>query len=211
MRRADSSDCVGDASIGRVTAIAEDAANTFMTYGEFGERFFEIAVTEERILKAVATIAGRPIDFGPLKIDPLGLVKVSAHGNVGTPTLARRDESLVSYDLLIPVKLAMQLDMSLDKHRFNADVHVRLTMTARAARPLKIVIDIEPPTKDNVSVDMTAEALRSSVLQAFTGIEREVRRFVAKFVRREIEKPELLKARTIDVARALASIGTPRQ
>jgi len=191
--------------------IDEDAAETFMTYGEFGERFFEIAVTEERILKAVATIAGRPIDFGPLKIDPLGLVKVSANGNVGTPTLARRDESLVSYDLLIPVKLAMQLDMSLDKHRFNADVHVRLTMTARAARPLKIIIDIEPPTKDNVSVDMTAEALRSSVLQAFTGIDREVRRFVAKFVRREIEKPELLKARTIDVADALTRINTPRQ
>ena len=58
-----------------MTAVAE--AEAFMTYGEFGERFFEIAVTEERILKAVATIAGWHIDFGPLKIDPLGLVKVS--------------------------------------------------------------------------------------------------------------------------------------
>ena len=189
---------------------AEEDLEAFITYGEFGERFFELAVTEARILKAVESIAGRPIDFGPVKIDPLGLVKVSADGNVGAPTLARRDESLVAYDLLIPVKLAMQLDMSLDKHRFNADVHVRLTMTARAARPLKIVIDIEPPTKNNVSVDMKAEALRSSVLQAFTGIEREVRRFVAKFVRREIEKPELVHARTIDVAGALAAIGTPR-
>lgn len=188
---------------------AATAHSEFMTYGEFGEKFFEAAVTEDRIITAVSSIAGQPIDFGPIKIDPIGLVKVSAHGNIGHPTVSRRGDALVAYDMVIPVRLAMQLDMSLDKHRFNADVHVRLTLTARAAHPLKIVIDIEPPSKRNVSVDMKAEALRSSVLQAFAGIDGEVRRFVAKFVRREIEKPELLKARTIDVAEALANIRMP--
>lgn len=193
------------------TEPVSDAATKpdFITYGEWGTAFFETAITEERILAGVSSMTGRPVDFGPVKIDPLGLVKVSAHGSIGAPSVARRDESLVTYDLVIPVTLAMQLDMSLDKHRFNADVHVRLTLTARAARPLMIVIDIEPPTKRNVSVDMKAEALRSSVLQAFAGIDGEVRRFVAKFVRREIEKPEIVRARTIDVAEALAHIRTP--
>jgi hypothetical protein len=187
-----------------------DAALDYITYAEWGSAFFEAAITEERILAGVASITGKPVDFGPLKIDPIGLVKVSAHGAIGEPTLARRDEALVAYDLVIPVRLAMELDMSLDKHRFNADVQVRLTLTARAARPLKIVIDIEPPTKRNVRVDMKAEALRSSMLQWFTGIDGEVRRFVAKFVRREIEKPEIVSARTIDVAAALAHIQTAR-
>jgi hypothetical protein len=181
----------------------------FITYGEWGTAFFETAITEERILAGVASMSGRPIDFGPVKVDPLGLVKVSAHGSIGEPAVARRDESLVTYDVLIPVTLAMELDMSLDKHRFNADVQVRLTMTARAARPLLIVIDIETPTKRNVTVDMKAEALRSSVLQAFTGIDGEVRRFVAKFVAREVEKPEIVRARTIDVAAALSRMTTP--
>jgi hypothetical protein len=193
-----------------MTVAESDATTDFITYGEWGTAFFETAITEERILGAVASMIGRPIDFGPLKIDPIGLVKVTAHGSIGEPAVARRDDALVAYDLVIPVRLAMELDMSLDKHRFNADVHVRLTLTARAARPLKIVIDIEPPTKRNVRVDMKAEALRSSMLQWFAGIDGEVRRFVAKFVRREIEKPEIVAARTIDVAGVLAHIATPR-
>jgi hypothetical protein len=182
----------------------------YITYGEWGTAFFETAVTEERILNAVGSLAGRPIDFGPVKIDPLGLVKVNAHGAVGTASLTRREAPLISYDLVIPVQLALELDVSVDKHRFNADVLVRLTLTARAARPLKIVIDIEPPSKQNVTVDMKAEALRSSVLQWVTGIEGEVRRFVARFVRTEIDKPALMQARTIDVAVALGRLAAGR-
>ena len=178
----------------------------FITYAEWGEHFFRVAVTEDRILGAVSSIAGRPIEFGPSKVDPLGLVKVTANGEVGEPVVSPRDESLVAFDMMIPVQLAIGLDVGPDKHRFQADVHVPLVLTARAAKPLTIVIDIEPPHKRDVVVDMRAEALRSSVLQTFTGIEGELRRYVAKFVKHEIEKPELQKARTIDVVAALSKL-----
>jgi hypothetical protein len=185
-----------------------DAAGGFLTYGEWGEEFFRAAVTEQRVLDAVGTVAGQSIDFGPTKVDPIGLIKVSARGRVGSPGVARRSGPLVAFDLTVPVQLAIVLDLGLDKHRFNAEVHVRLLLTARAARPLRIVIDVDPPSSNDVSVDMKAEALRSSVLQAFGGIEGELRRQVARFVRREIEKPEVKQARVIDVAAALSTLST---
>ncbi|MGN6605842.1 MAG: hypothetical protein ACTHMS_02365 [Jatrophihabitans sp.] len=191
-------------------AVSPPTATDFISYGEWGELFFRAAVTEQRVLGAVATVAGQPIDFGPTKVDPIGLIKVSASGRVGTPELAQRDEALVVFDLVIPVTLALLLDLGLDKHRFNADVHVRLVLTARAARPLQIVIDIEPPHGRDVSVDLRAEALRSSVLQVLAGIEGELRRQVARFVRKELEKPALQQARVIDVGAAIAALRLPR-
>ena len=48
--------------------------------------------------------------------------------------------------------------------------------------------------------------MRASVLQVIAGVDGELKRSVAKFVRREIDKPELQKSRTIDVAKALDSM-----
>ncbi len=183
----------------------------FVTYAEFGQRFFETAVTKQRITDAVSGIAGQPIDVGPLGVGPMGLVKVRATGAVGTPTVEdRADPEHVAFDLMIPVDLQMLIEISFDKHRFDAKVFVRLALTARAAEPLQVVIEVEPPTKRNVEVEVTADGLRASVLQVIAGVDDELKRSVAKFVRSEIDKPELQRSRVIDVAKALESLSTRR-
>lgn len=179
---------------------------TFMTYAEFGQRFFEVAVTRERIADAVQGLTGRPIEFGPIAVGPMSLVKVRANGAVGTPTVDPRADEHIAFELILPVELKMTIEIGLERYRFDAAVRVRLALTARAAEPLKIVIDIEPPTTRAVDVHVTADGLRASVLKAVAGVEGELKRSVAKFVRRELAKPELRKARVIDVQQALQSI-----
>src|SRR6201999_3055046 len=41
-------------------------ADDYMTYEEFGRKFFEIAVTEERVGGAIAEIAGDAFEMGPM-------------------------------------------------------------------------------------------------------------------------------------------------
>ncbi len=41
-------------------------SHSFVTYEEFGRRFFEIAVTEERVAAAFAEIAGGEFEMGPM-------------------------------------------------------------------------------------------------------------------------------------------------
>ncbi len=184
---------------------------SYITYADFGQRFFEAAVTRQRIADAVSGMAGRPVDFGPIGVGPIGLVKVRANGKVGTPSVVERDDpEHVAFDLMIPVDLAMLIEISFDKHRFDAKVFVRLALNARAADPLQIVIDVEPPTKKNVEVKVTADGLRASVLQIVAGVDAELKRSVAKFVRREIDKPQLRKQRVIDIAAALDGLGAKR-
>ena len=174
-----------------------------MSYADFGHEFFAHAVTEERIGGVVRSLAGRPIEFGPVGVGPVGLVKVSATGTVGEPSIERRDGELVGFVLTIPVDLGVVIDFGVDQSRFTAAVAVRLTLTARAARPLLIVIDVEPPTRRNVDVQVQADGLRASVLQVVARVDDEIRKAVARYVKREIEKPRIAEARVIDVGRLL--------
>jgi hypothetical protein len=181
----------------------------YASYEAFGRAFFEAAVTEERVKLAARGLAGRPIDFGPIGVGPVGLVKVSARGKVGEPTTARRASDFVAFDLVLPVDLALVIDLGLEKSRFNAVVTVRLALTARPAAPLKVVIDIEPPTRHSVDVQMQADGLRASLLQLVAPIESEVRKSVARYVAKQLQRPEIAQARVIDVGRVLEKFQLP--
>jgi hypothetical protein len=175
----------------------------FWSYGTFGVRFFEHAVTAGRILAAMSAVIGDQIDLGPIGAGPGRVAKVTATGRVGTPSAVRTGLDPVTFRLLIPVDLALGVRLGGRTHRFRADVTVRLRLTARAAEPLAVVIDIEPPTADDVLVTVNAEGLRAAVLQYVAGVDQELRRFVARYVAGEITKPAVQRATVIDVAARL--------
>ena len=183
-----------------------DAASSdeFCSYEEFGRGFFEAAVTEDRILAGVAGLTGGTFEFGPLAAGPAKIAKVSASGTIGQPQTERISDSPPQFRLDIPVDLQITIRLPLDEHHFQADVSVRLTLMPRPAPPVRVFIDVAPPTKDDVEVAIHAQTMRASLLQTVGGIEGELRRFVAKYVAREIEKPHIRAARDIDVAARIA-------
>lgn len=172
-------------------------------YGEWGLRFFEAAVTEERVLAGVNAMAGQQIDVGPLGVGPGRVAKVSAIGEIGTASGRRTSTDPVRFHVVLPVTLKFKLDLGVDVHRFNADVEVPLRMTAHARDDLAIVIDVEPPSQEDITVALTAKGLRATVTQYAANVDGELRRFIAKYVGRELEKPHVLAARVIDVGAAV--------
>jgi hypothetical protein len=172
-------------------------------YDEWGARFFEAAVTEERVLAGVNAMAGQQIEFGPLGVGPGRVAKVTAVGHIGTASGRRTSLDPVQIDVRLPVTLQFQLDLGVDVHRFDADVEVPLRLSARARDDLSIVIDIDPPTKDDITVALKAKGLRATVTQYAANVDGELRRFIAKYVGRELEKPKIVAARTIDIRAAI--------
>lgn len=171
-----------------------------ISYEEFGRRFFEHAVTETRILAGLGGLTGEPISFGPIGAGPGRLAQVSASGVVGAGWARRLEGDEVSFRLTIPVELDMEIDLGVDRHHFHAVVTVGLVLHARAAEPLRVLIEVVPPTRDDVEVELKADGVRAEGLRRVAGIDREVGRFVAKYVARELEKPGVRAARDIDVA-----------
>jgi hypothetical protein len=80
---------------------------------------------------------------------------------------------------------------------------VPLRMTARARGDLAIVIDIDPPTTEDVVVALKAKGLRATLTQYAANVDGELRRFIAKYVSRELEKPKIAAARVIDIRAAI--------
>lgn len=181
-----------------------------ISYAVFGERFFVHAVTEERIVGALRGLAGDKIEFGPIGAGPGKIAKVSAVGELGLASAAPMPGDLVAFVLTIPVALDLTIVLGPDQHIFHAALEVSLDLTAQAADPLRVVIDVETPTSRNVTVKLEAEGVRAEVLSRVAGIDREIRRFVAKYVAREIDKPHIRRARDIDVAARIDSAWKPQ-
>ena len=175
----------------------------FVSYEQWGADFFAEAVSGERILAAVDNIAGQPIDFGPIGVGPGKIAKVRAYGAIGSASASRLEGPEISYRVELPVDLTFELDLQVETHTFHADLLVPLTLTARAVSGVRVYIEVVPPRTADVQVQVRAEGLRASIMQRVANIEGELRRFVARYVAREVAKPHVEAARLIDVAGAI--------
>ena len=174
-----------------------------IVYAEWGERFFRTAVSTERVLSGINVLAGQKIDVGPMGVGPGRVVKVTALGEIGTAVGERVSDDPVTFSVLLPASLEFAINLGVDTHRFTAVLSIPLTLTARACEDLAILIDVTPPQASDVGCELKAQGLRASITQYAANVEGELKRFVAKYVTREIEKPYVVKACTIDVSGAI--------
>jgi hypothetical protein len=169
-----------------------------ITYGEFGRRLFETVLHERRIEDAIATVLGDRITLGPIGAGPgRVLAKVTADGAIGRPVARALPGDFVAVEVRLPVQVAFDLDIAVDVHRFHADVVVPLRLTARAATPLSIVWDIAVPDEDELEIDVRVERRSTAMLRRVAGIDAELRRFMLRYVTRELDKEHVRRATRI--------------
>jgi len=190
---------MGEAVIERPPAVSPD-----LTYEEFGRQLFEQVLHPERIEDAVATVLGDRIEVGPFGAGPgRRLATIRAVGSIGRPRARRLRGDLVTYRVTLPISVDFDLDLSVDLHRFRAECLVPLRLTASAGAPLTIVLDIAPPTAEELVVDISVDKRRTAVLRRLAGIDDELRGFLCRYVTRELEKDHVVRASRIDLAEVI--------
>jgi hypothetical protein len=132
-------------------------------------------------------------------VGPGRIARVTAKGQIGEATATEVPGIPITHQLVVPVSLDFTVDLQVEKERFHAEVEVPLTVTAHATRDLRIVVDVTPPNPDELKLDLAAEGMRAGLLKRVANIDGELRRFVAKYVARELEKPHIASTREIDV------------
>ncbi|WP_102144508.1 hypothetical protein [Mycobacterium hubeiense] len=180
----------------------------YITYEEFGRRFFEIAVTEERVGGAIAAIAGDEFEMGPMGQGPGKIAKVTAKVRVQEPRLSRTLGEQITFDIRIPLEIDMVVDLRIDRPRFIVFGEIALRATARAAEPLLLILDVEKPRPADIAIHVTSKSLRAEVLRIVAGVDAEIRRFIAAHVAGEIDSPGSQKAKIIDVADSIDAAWT---
>ena len=171
-----------------------------ITYEEFGRKFFEIAVTEDRVGNAIGEIAGDAFEMGPMGQGPGKIAKVTAKVRIQEPRLKRQVGPMITFAIRIPLEIDMVVDLRIDKPKFMVFGEIALRATARAAEPLLLILDVEKPRASDISIHVTSKSLRGEVLRVLAGIDAEIRRFIAAHVAGEIDSPASQKAKIINVA-----------
>ena len=177
----------------------------FLSYEEFGRRFFEIAVTPDRVAAALSDIAGSEFAMEPIAQGPGGIAKVSANVKIKEPRVTRKLGDLITFVIHIPLTIDLLLDLRLDKQRFMVTGDIALRATARAAEPLLLIVDVSKPRPSDITVNVSSKSIRGEVLRILAGVDGEIRRFIAQYVREEIDSPQSQSAQVIDVATQVAA------
>src|SRR3954470_10943320 len=154
----------------------------YITYEEFGRRFYEIAVTEARVGDAIASIAGEKFTVGPIAQGPGKIAKVTAHVDVQTPLVTRHVGEEITFGIRIPLEIDMVIDLRIDKPRFVVFGEIVLRAVARAAEPLLLILDVGKPRSSDISIHVTSTSLRAEVLRVVAGVDAEIKRFIAAHV-----------------------------
>jgi hypothetical protein len=184
-----------------------DAAD-YMTYEQFGRRFFETAVSEERVGGAIAAIAGDAFEIGPIGQGPGKFAKVTAKVRIMDPRVTRTVGELITFDIRIPLEIDMVVDLRIDRPQFMVFGEIALRATARAAEPLLLILDVDKPRSSNISIHVTSKSLRAELVRILGNIDAEIRRFIAAHVAGEIDSPASQKAKVIDVATSIDAAWT---
>jgi hypothetical protein len=171
-----------------------------MTYEEFGRRFFEIAVTEDRVGGAIGAIAGDEFEMGPMAQGPGKVAKVTAKVRIQEPRLTRDVGEKITFAIRIPLEIDLVVDLRIDKPKFMVFGEIALRATARAVAPLLLILDVEKPRASDITIHVTSKSLRGELVRIIGGIDAEIKRFIAAHVAGEIDSPASQKAKIIDVA-----------
>lgn len=178
-------------------------AYDYVSYEDFGRRFYEIAVTEARVGDAIATIAGDEFEMGPMGQGPGKIAKVTAKVRIQQPRVTRSNGELITFAIRIPLEIDMVIDLRIDKPKFMVFGEIALHATARAAEPLLLILDVQKPRPSDIAIHVTSKSLRGELLRIVAGVDAEIRRFIAAHVAGEIDSPASVKAKVIDVAERL--------
>ncbi len=184
-----------------VNTVEDPPGETFQTlgYDEFGMRFMNLVLHRDRVMESINRVLGDDFQLGPIGAGPgRKVAKVTATGTFGT-AYGEALPDVVGYEVNLPVNVAFDLDLGVDMLRFNAEVLLPLRLTMELVEPLTILWHITPPHPDAVVMTVDSDSRRATVLQKLTGLDGELRRFIVRFVDRELEKPHVRKAMRIDL------------
>jgi hypothetical protein len=182
--------------------------HNYLTYEEFGRKFFEIAVTEQRVAAGFAAIAGEEFEMAPIAQGPGKIARVSAKVKIQQPQVTRKLGATITFSIHIPLAIDLLVDLRLDKQRFTVDGDIALRATARAAEPLLMIVDVAKPRPSDITVEVSSRSIRGEVLRIVAGVDGEIRRFIARYIADEIDSPQSQQAQNIDVAERLDAAWT---
>jgi hypothetical protein len=173
-----------------------------ISFAEFGHSFMREVVTADRVAATIASVVGERIEVGPLAAGPRDAATASLRAKLAgvdvTPASGSDGEAL-RFRALVRLDCTLAVKATLISKRYRGTLTIPLVLDVRTASPLRLVIDVEPPTPPDIGVELDAGDRSGRVIQVLGNIDGEVRTQAAAEVASRVESPEARRKREIDV------------
>lgn len=190
-----------------------------ISFDQFGHNFMREVVTAERVAATIASVVGESIEVGPLAAGPGNAARGSLRADLagvdvspadgaeaagpGTDGTAMRFTALVRLDCTLAVKAP-----AINK-RYRGTLTIPLVLDVRTASPVRLVIDVEPPSAPDIGVELESKDRSGRLIQILGNIDGEVRTRAAAEVARRVDAPEARRHREIDVLAMVDDVWRP--
>lgn len=166
---------------------------------DFGDRFLRLVLHKQRVLESIDRVLGDRLELGPIGAGPgRRLARITVRCRFQPSYGEELDEpDVLGFQVFVPVSVTFDLDLRVDTMSFDADLVLPLVVRMYVEDPLTIVWDITPPGEGDLVITVKTDQRRAAVLQRLTGLDGELRRFILRFIARELDKPHVRKATRI--------------
>jgi hypothetical protein len=184
---------------------------THIPFDEFGRSFVKEVVTPDRVAATIATVVGDRVEVGPLTAGPADAARASLRGKLaGVDVTPRRGaEDMLRFTAVVRLDCTLAVKAALMNKRYRGSLTIPLELFVRTASPVRLVIDVEPPSPADVGVELAANDRSGRVLQVLGNIDEEVRKQTAAEVARRVEAPEARRHREIDILAMVDDVWRP--
>lgn len=183
------------------SAVPVAQAGEPISYAQFGDNWIRRILHLERILRTVEDVLGDRIELGPIGAGPgRAFASVSVLGKYRpTSGHAVLGEELLTYAIDLPISVEFDLELPLDKLRFNAEVVVPLVLVVHTESLVRLRMEIRRPTEDQIQLQLQTDTRRGTMLQKIANLDAELRRFLLRVLDIELSKPYVQRAMNLDM------------
>ena len=175
-----------------------------ISFDQFGHNFMREVVTTERVAATIATVVGESIEVGPLAAGPRDTARATLRGrlvdvDVELAGEAEGDVHALRFTALVRLDCTLSVKAPVINKRYRGTLTIPLLLDVRTASPVRLVIDVEPPSAPDIGVELEAKDRSGRLIQLLGNIDDEVRTRTAAEVAQRVEAPEARRHREIDV------------
>ena len=191
--------------------MADDAEGPYVSFDEFGRNFMREVVTPARVADTIASVVGERIEVGPIAAGPADAATASLRGKlagVDVEAVGAHDNAL-RFTAVVRLECTLAVKATVVDKRYRGTLTIPLMLHARTASPVRLVIDVEPPSAADIGVELSAKDRSGRLIQWLGNIDGEVRTRAAAEVARRVEAPEARQHREIDILAMVDDVWKP--
>ncbi|GEM_PF-5662081 len=186
--------------------------NEHISFDQFGHNFLREVVTPDRVAATIASVVGDTIEVGPVRGGPGHAARATMRGKLAGVDVTPGDGGdgdVLHFVAEVRLDCTLAVKAPAINKRYGGAVTIPLHLNVRTASPLRLVIEVEPPSPPDIGVELESGDRSGRLIQLLGDIDGEVRTRAAEEVARRADAPEARRHREIDILAMVDDVWQP--